>query len=95
MILHVYPHKGFVISNSSLASMAMGNQLPPNVRIFTLPVPVNVPMIYKATLQPVMGIEYHAVVYDEIILSIKRTPFSILQYLIWFRHFQARLFPRL
>lgn len=69
MILHVYPHRGVVIGNSSVDSM--GNQLPSHARLFTLLVPVNVPMIYNATLRLVKELEDHSVVCDEILFSIK------------------------
>ena len=69
MILHVYPQRGVVIGNSSVDSM--GNQLPSHARLFTLLIPVNVPMIYNATLQLVKELEDHTVVCDEIIFSIK------------------------
>ena len=69
MILHVYPPRGVVIGNSSVDSM--GNQLASHARLFTLLVPVNIPMIYNATLQLVKELEDHSVVCDEIIFSIK------------------------
>ena len=69
MILHVCPARGVVIGNSSVDSM--GNQLPSHARLFTLLVPVNIPMIYNATLQLVKELEDHTVKCDEIIFSIK------------------------
>lgn len=70
MILHVYPPRGVAIGNSSVDSM--GNlQLPSHARLFTLLVPVNIPMIYNATLQLVKELEDHSFVCDEIIFSIK------------------------
>ena len=60
----------------------MGNQLPLYSRLFTLLVPVNVPMIYNATLQLVMEIEDHTIVCEEIIFREKRKLLSILKYLI-------------
>lgn len=69
MILHVYPRRGVVIGNSSVDSM--GSQLPSHARLFTLLVPVNVPMIYNATLQLVKELEDHTVVCDKILFSIK------------------------
>ena len=60
----------------------MGNQLPLYSRLFTLLVPVNVPMIYNATLQLVMEIEDHTIVCEEIIFRVKRKLLSILEYFI-------------
>ena len=83
MILHVYPPRGVVIGNSSVDSM--GNQLPSHARLFTLLVPVNIPMIYNATLHLLMEKEDGTIVSDKIIFSIKRKLLSILQYFIRFR----------
>ena len=49
MILYVYPHRGFVIGNTSVDSM--GKQFPSHARLFTLLVPMNVAMICNATLK--------------------------------------------
>ena len=69
MILHVYPRRGVVIGNSSVDSQ--GHQLPPHARLFTLLLPVDVPMIYNATLQLMKDMEEGAVVCDEIVFSIR------------------------
>lgn len=70
MILHIYPRRGIVSGNSSVD--CMGNQLPSHACLFTLLVPVNVPMIYNATLQLVKELEDHSVaVCDEILFRIK------------------------
>ena len=69
MILHVHPPRGVVTGNSSVDSM--GNHLPSHARLFTLLVPVNIPMIYNATLQLVKDLKDQSVVCDEIIFSIK------------------------
>ena len=56
----------------------MGNQLPLYARLFTLLVPVNVAMVYNATLHLVMEIEDHALVCDELIFRIKKKLLSVL-----------------
>ena len=56
----------------------MGNQLPLYARLFTLLVPVNVAMIYNATLHLDMEIEDHALVCDELIFRIKKKLLSVL-----------------
>ena len=71
----------------------MGNQLPLYARLFTFLVPVNVAMIYNATLHLVMDIKNHRIVCDEIIFSIKRALRSILKYLIRLRQLQRPLIP--
>ena len=67
MILYVYPHRAFVIGNSSLHfSHDMGNELPLYARSFKLLVPANAPMICNTTLHLVMEIEDHTSVCDEL-----------------------------
>lgn len=61
--------------------------------IHALLVPVNVPMIYIATLHLVMEREDHTIVSDEIIFGIKRKHLSILQYLIRLHQLPSPLIP--
>ena len=76
MILYVYPHRGFVTDISSILCAVWGTNV--YARLFTLLVPVNVAMIYNATLHLVMEIEDHALVCDELIFRIKKKLLSVL-----------------
>ena len=67
--MHVSPRRGVVIGNSSLDNK--GNQLPSYARLFTLLLPVDVPIIYSATLQLIVEVEDVAAVCDEIVFSIR------------------------
>jgi len=67
MIVNVYPRRGSVIGNSAVDNK--GNQLPSHARSFTIVLPVDVPMIYNATLQLIK--EDDAVLCHEIALNIR------------------------
>ena len=67
MIINVYPRRGAVIGNSAVDNK--GNQLPSHARSLTIALPVDVPMIYNATLQLIK--EDDAVLCHEIALNIR------------------------
>ena len=71
----------------------MGNQLSLYSRLFTLLVPVNIPMSYNATLHLVMEIDGHTIVCEEIIFRVKRKLLSILKYLIRLCQLPSPLIP--
>ena len=67
MIVTVYPRRNAVVSN--FATDSRGNRLPSYARMFAFLLPLDIPMIYNATVQ--LSKEDGAILCHEIVFTIR------------------------